>query len=67
MSIPMKPAKVFTEQINARITPDMKEKLWYLKGQGVDVQTLFRTVLEQIVDEAMLEVQKGETLQSSHP
>lgn len=67
MSLPMKPAKVFTEQINARISPDLKEKLWYLKGQGVDVQTLFRQTLEDIVDEAISEMAEGKAPSKVHP
>jgi hypothetical protein len=50
--IPMKDAKTFTEQINTKVKPSLKDKYVALKDRGVDVGELSRSALEPVIMKA---------------
>lgn len=50
--IPMKRQKIFTEQVNAKITPELKQKVRELKNMGVDVGELCRNAISQAIEDA---------------
>ncbi len=50
--IPMKDAKTYTEQINTKVKPTLKDKYVALKERGVDVGELSRKALEPVIIKA---------------
>ncbi len=51
--IPMRPAKMFTEQINVKVTPEIKDKIRRLKSSGVDLGELYRDALVPAIELAL--------------
>lgn len=54
IKIPMRPASTFTEQINIKVKPELKEKYKFLKENGVDMAELSRSTLEPVIERTYL-------------
>lgn len=50
--IPMKNDRIYTEQINTKVKPTLKEKYEFIKARGVDVGELSRSALEPAIEHA---------------
>lgn len=42
----------FTDQVNIRVTPELKEEIRILKGLGVDTSELIRLAILEAIDKA---------------
>lgn len=48
----MKRHKVYTEQVNTKIKPELKKMVTELKGLGVDMGELYRAAISKAIEEA---------------
>ena len=51
--LPMKQSLVFTEQLNIRVEPELKENFRKLSYLGVDVPELIRRSVKETLDQAL--------------